>query len=242
MPGVLDPRLARGGQSGDHERSAAPEVLRLHRGAGQRRDAGHDGDAPLGGDLRAETAQLRDMAKAVFENVLDKHRGPLGLQRRRHEQRLGVRREAGVRSRHDRTAGAQRAAPSEADKVCPRLDLAAHSAQAVRDGLQVRRADPLQQDVPARGGGRAEPGGRRDAVRHHAVARELPGPEALDHDLARARPADTGAFGVEEALEVLDLRLARRVGDARRALRRAGREHDVLRRADAREVEVDMRP
>ena len=65
--------------------------------------------------------------------------------------------------------------------------------------------------------------------------------DAFDLDRRRARADDLRAHAVEERGEVGDLRLARRVLDDGRALGEHRRGHQVLGRADARELEHDAR-
>ena len=181
----------------------------------------------------AEPAQLRHMGKARGKHRLADFRPSLRAQQRRHDGRLRVRREAGVRRGHDRSGRVQRA---RADAKAARLlgNVRARLPQRPDDGPQLFRARAGEIRLAARGRRGAQIGRRHDAVRPDRVLRAVERRHAQDADDRRSVACDLRAERAQEIRKLHDLRLARRAGDHALTAREHGGHQRIFRRADAR--------
>ncbi len=97
-----------------------------------------------------------------------------------------------------------------------------------------------QTDLAANRAHRGQQGPRLDAVGDHRVFSSAKASDTIHADVAGARAADAAAQGIEEVLQIDDLRFLGGIADERGPLSEGRRHHQVLGGADAREVQVDL--
>ena len=182
------------------------------------------------------------MAEALFEDGLGDGAGPLRRRQQRHDRRLEIGGESrmGTGLDIDAEEAAGRAARDQ-----PALGL----AQVHTGRLQRRQGRPQQVEAPAlqqefavghrrRAGESAQFDPVGDHVVHGAAQR-LP---ALDRQRVAAQARDPRAHAEETGRQIGDFRFARGIADGRRAARQHGGQHQVLRGADGRLRQQDVRP
>ena len=102
-------------------------------------------------------------------------------------------------------------------------------------------ADVGQFHIPAcRGGGR-KVSRRRDAVRNHPVLGRMQLFDSGNVQISIRCDAHARAAGIEKCGQIADLRFTRRIFDHSFPLGQCGGDHDIFRRADARERQGDPR-
>ena len=180
------------------------------------------------------------MAIAVFKDVFHKYSAALAPEQRCHQRRLRIRRKARIRRRAHRSDRAQRSAAFDVHRILPALHAAACLTQRQRHGGQCSVVRAPQHRTAAAGGHCAQIRRAHDAVCNHAVRAAVQRLPSLDRHDRAARAADLRAHGVEEVLQLHDLRLTCGVVDHGRPLRAAGGEDRVLGRSDARQGQYDL--
>ena len=181
------------------------------------------------------------MSVAVFKNVFNKDRAALAPEQRRHQHGLGVGRKTRVRRSTHGAHGAQRSGRAQGNGVRLAPHLAAALGERERHGGHRAVVHAGEPDLTARRRRGAEVGRADDAVPDDAVRAAVQHRAALDRDDGAARAVHPCAHAPQQRLKIDDLRLAGRVVDDACALRAAGGENGVLRRADARNGEGDVR-
>ena len=120
------------------------------------------------------------------------------------------------------------------------LDLNTELLECVEDRVEIGLLDSVDRDVAARDRREPDEASDLDVIGSDvpfAAAQRL---DPLDAQHVRLDPLDARTEGDEEAAEVLDVRLARRVAEDRLAGRQRGGHDGVLGRHDARLVEEDV--
>ena len=181
------------------------------------------------------------MLEAVLEDRLGDHARPLGESEERHHLGLHVGREARERV-GDEVGRAGAVLRADPDPVRAHVEPGARRLQLVQHGAEVRRHHVPDGDVAPGDGAGHEEGAGLHAVGNDPMPRAAQLGHALDLDPLGPGAVDPRAHGREQAGEVRDLRLARRVLEDRRALGERGGHHEVLGARHRHEVEDDPRP
>ena len=192
-------------------------------------------------DPRAHPVQLRHVHEAVLEDRLGDHGGALGHRHQRHELRLHVGREAGIRFGH--RVGAMQAVQALHHQPARFLqDLHAGFTQRAHGGPEMLQPRVAQEHRPAgdRRGTGVRPG--LYPVRNDTMRRAAQPFHALDRQLVGADPADPRAHLHQTRGEVDNLRLPRRVRQHGLTVGQRGGHQQLLGRADGDEREHDRRP
>ena len=235
---LLHTGRALGGQTRNDHCGARAQVAGVNRAAGKALNARDDGGLGVDLDARAHAVQLGAIAEArVIDALGDDARAP----RQRHtdgDLRLHIRREAGI-GQGLHIGAAQLAGALDADGIVVFRDLRAHLAQLGGDAVHVLGDDVLNQNVAAHGGDGSHIRPGLDLVGDDGIAAAAQRLHAAHLDDVRARAGDLRAHGVEKVGEVDDVRLLGGVFDDGRAAREDRADHDVHRRADGDDVEID---
>ncbi len=144
-------------------------------------------------------------------------------------RRLDVNRSDRVRSDHP-------------DAVFLLFDPGAGFAQLAEEGLQRRRLDSLDQDIPPGHCRRHHVGPGLDPVGHDPVVHRPQLLDADDGDGIAAGPFDVRPHADQRPGEIDDLRLAGGIFDHRRPLGQSRCHQQVFGAADSRHVEGNPRP
>ena len=189
-------------------------------------------------DISAHANELGGEHEPVLENVLRDNGAALGKGGENHGLCLHVGREAGERQRLDinRTdaPGAM-----HADALIGALDVDTHKLELLEDHTEMGGAETRHLDALGTGGKRAgdDKCTGLDAVPDHAMRDGVQLVDSLDLDHGRSGARDARAHLVQHVGEVHDLGLAGGVIDNGGPLRADGCHDEILRRADARELE-----
>ena len=97
MPRIHDKAFTLGRKSGNYHCCAAAQIACADNGAPEIAHTPHRRLPPLNGDISAEAAKLLCVSKARVKNVFDKIGSSYGFEKRRHKQRLHIRRKFGIR-------------------------------------------------------------------------------------------------------------------------------------------------
>ena len=210
---------------------------------GQARLAAHDGVVAVGSHVGAHAGDLVAEHEARLEQVLGDHRGAVGDRQQRDRLRLQVGGQARIRQRHDVEALRTLVRSRTRNPSAQHLNVGAGAHQLVQRDLQVLGMPAAYRDVPARGHRGHRPRAGDDPVSHGRVGRRV------------AAPSTPSISSVDEPTPSICAPIATSIwhrstiSGSRAALSmtvRALGEHrgrqDVLRRADAREVEPDLSP
>ncbi len=189
----------------------------------------------------AHPVELADVAETGVVEVLGDQRRPVGHRQEGHHLRVHVGVEARIRQRGE-VHRCGPIGPRHLDPVVADLHLASGVGQLAQLHPQVQRH--ASGDPHRAAGDRAgdQVGARLQTVRHHPVPARRQAPHPVDLDRRGPGALDLGAHLGQQRRHVLDLRLARRVADDRAAPGQHGRQQQILRGADARHLEVDLRP
>src|SRR4051794_2085776 len=223
LGGVADRRGALGAERGEQHRHAGADVRAGHALAVQLGRAGHDHAVRVAeDDPGAHRDELVDEEQAALEHLLEDQDRPPRLGRDHDRDRRHVGREGGPRAVLDLR---DRAAEVVADReLLTRRDVdrGAVDLEAQPEPLEHREhrdevvgRGVLNGEVAAGDGGHADEAADLDVVGGDRVLAAAQPLDARDVDHVRADALDLGAEADEEAAEVLDVRLARRVRDRR---------------------------
>ena len=241
MVQVPDFRFAFSDEACQDESRAGAQVRRVDRRPFELRHAFYDSTASFNADLRPHALKFVDVHEAVFKDRLRNDARALANRRQGHELSLHIGREAGIGQGLDvgRTHGQM---PDDPNAVDILDDLGPYFLQFRHDGLQMLRQSVFYEHVAA-GHGRADhKGARFNSVGNNRMRRASQLLDAFDADDIRAGTADIGTHAVQIGRQVNDFRLFCRVfQDGLSFGQRSGHEN-VFRRADAGEIEVNLRP
>ena len=213
--------------------------MRAHRRAAQLGNALDHRDLAVHMDVRAHARQLLGVAEAAVPDALGDDARALCQTERRGHLRLHVGREARIGQGLDIGAG-ERARAAHEHRVVILGHLDAHLLELGGDALQMTRDDVFDQHRTAAGRDRRHKGAGLDLVRDDRIVRAVQALDAADLDHVRARALDVRAHGVEEVRQIDDVRLLGAVLHDGLALGQHRGEHDVHRRADRDNVEINV--
>src|SRR6266511_1441209 len=247
---VRNRRSPFGAERCDQHRPARANVGALHPLAVELGRTCDDDPVRIAQDhARAHVDQLVDEEEPAFEHLLeDQNRAP-GLSRDDQRDRGHVGREQRPRPVLDLrdltpeiVLDRKLLLRWNAHARLTDLDPDAEPLQPGKDRDQIRGPHLLDRHVAARDGGAADEAPDFDVVGADAplAASELT--DTLDPQLVRADAADSSAARVEEAAQVLHVRLARGIRDHRLAAGKRGGHDRVLGARHARLVEVHRGP
>ena len=195
-------------------------------------------DGPMGiaeDDPGAHRDELVDEEQAALEHLLEDEHGARGLRRRDDGDRGEVGREGGPDAALDLrdlpaeiVDDAEHLAGRHAQGRLPHLELDPELPERRHDRDQVVRLDVLDREVAPRDGGERGEARDLDVLGADAIRAAAEPVDAFDAEDVRADALDPRAEGVEEAAEVLDVRLAGRMADDRVALGEDGGHDRVL--------------
>ena len=232
--------VAFGDEAGDHEARGRAQVGRHHVGARQLGHARDDRGVAFDLDVGAEPPQLLHVHHPVLEDRLGDHRRAVGARRERHELRLHVGREPGMRRRAHVRRDERPAAPTRMTSPSTAMTAPASRSLSIT-ASSASGCVPVTAARPAGCGHRRQERPGLDAVGHDRVRGAVQRAHALDGDAVGAGAADARAHRDEAAREVDDLRLARGVLEHRGAVRERRRHQQVLGAGDGRHVEHEPR-
>ena len=150
------------------------------------------------------------MAEAVGKDRLFKNTDALRRCHRRHYRCLRIGGKGGIRRGADRTDGSQ-LVTAQRQLPCKLPDLAAAVKEDIRHRAQVVRFCLRQREFPPCRSCGAEVGCRLHAVGHDRIFRAVQRSSSVDAQHRGARAVDLRAAGGQEADQIPDLRLPRRV-------------------------------
>ena len=241
MLAAVHDRLALGDQAGEHERGAGPHVGGGHRRTREPLHPADDRVPALGADVGAHPHELVDELEAAVVDVLGRDRAALRHRHERHRDRHEVGGETGMRKGRD----VDRAQP--ADRSGPQPVGGLRHAHAHLAQLATRRSRGARGRVPTSSisppamphAMRSVPASTRSAMISLSAGTSSSTPSISIVD--EPAPITCAPMRSRNAARSVDLGLARRVLDHGRALGEHRRAHQVLGRADARELQQHTR-
>ena len=174
-----------GGQAGQHQGGAGPQVRGGHGRAAEAIDAANHRRAAAAGDLGAQAVQFGHVLKTPRENAVAHRAAP--ARPATSGPSTGLADRWGCRDRARPTTSTGRGGPSAAQRhaIAAGLDRRAGGGQPCQHGVQMGRVDSRSPQRPARDGRGQEQRGGLDAVGDHAIASRRPVADALDFDGSR---------------------------------------------------------
>ncbi len=181
------------------------------------------------------------MHEAILENGFADGGGSLGHRHQRHELRLQI----GGKAGKGRGGKIHRRRPAAIHAQTDAARRIAHFRAGPLEPFQ-KRGDgiapcPHKFDIAARNGSGNGEGACFDAIRHHRMFGAVQHFHAFDGKPGGTQPLNPGAHRDQAMAEILDLRLARGVGDDGGAARQGGRHQCGFRRADRNGRKNDLR-
>ena len=188
----------------------------------------HHSRAAVDQHVGAHAVEVARVREAVLKHVLHHHRGSLGHGGQRQHLGLHIGGKARMRLRLQLLESREPLRRAQPRRAFLLVDLAAHLPQLGKDSVQVSAGYVGQPDVAARGRRRGQQGTGHNAVRHGLIAYAMQALHALDGHGMRACAADARAHGVEQVLQIADLRLPRHVAQHRAAPEQHRGHHHVF--------------
>ena len=220
-------RGALGGQSGDDQRRAGPQVTGLDGSADQLVDTLDHGDLAVHLNVGAQTLQLVHILEAVGTvDTLGHKAGALCQRQHGGDLGLHIRGEAGVGKGLD-IGLLQRLAAAHQQGVVVFLHRHTHLHQLGTDTVHVLGDDVFQQELAAGGSHCRHVGAGLDLVGNDAVGTAAETLHAADLDGVGAGALDVRAHGVQEVGQIHDVRLLGSIFDGGDAVSQRSGHHDV---------------
>ena len=230
-----------GGQGGDDQRRAGPQVAGLDRRAGKMIHALHHGGLFIHLDVGAHALELVYITVAVIPHALRHQRSSFRKREDRGDLRLHVSGEAGIGQGLD-IGPVQGAGPADQEGVLVLFHVHAHFHQFGGDAVHVLGNNILHQDLSTGGSHGGHISARLDLVRNDGIIAAPKAIHATDLDGICAGATDVGTHGVKEIGQVHDVGFLGRIFDNSSALRPDGGHHNVHGGAHGDHVQVDIGP